>query len=235
MKNRTAYYVVVIFFLLAAVGPQGLGQDSTPQKQKDAAEESTKAAESLREIMGVPEKAIPQTIFEQAECVAVFPSTIKGGFIIGARKGDGVLSCRTANGWSAPAYLDMAGGSVGAQIGAQSTDYVFLFMNRSGVDNLLANKLTLGGEASVAAGPVGREAGASTDWKLKAQILSYSRSKGLFAGVELKGVAITIDNSDMKDVYGEGVTAKTVLQGGQTAPAEVLSFPKELARFPSNK
>jgi SH3 domain-containing YSC84-like protein 1 len=235
MKNRTVICSVVTALFLAATSLLAQGQDKASGKLKDAAEESAKAAETLREIMGIPEKAIPQNVFEAAECVAVFPSTIKGGFIIGARKGDGVISCRTGEGWSAPAFLDLAGGSVGAQIGAQSTDYIFLFMNRNGVDSMLSNKLTLGGEASVAAGPVGREAGASTDWKLKAQILSYSRSKGLFAGLELKGVAITIDNSNMKDVYGEGMTAKEALQGGKTAPSEVLAFPKELARYASQK
>jgi SH3 domain-containing YSC84-like protein 1 len=126
-----------------------------------------------------PDKAIPREVLDSAECVAVFPSTVKGGFIVGARKGDGVVSCRTSNGWSAPVFLDLAGGSIGAQIGAQATDYILAFMNRSGMDHLLKNELTLGGEASVAAGPVGREAGASTDWKLNAQILSYSRSKEL--------------------------------------------------------
>ena len=235
MKNRTVICSVVTALFLVATGLAAPGQDKASGKLKDAAEESAKAAETVREIMGIPEKAIPQTVFEGAECVAVFPSTIKGGFIVGARKGDGVISCRTGDGWSAPAFLDLAGGSVGAQIGGQSTDYVFLFMNRKGVDALISNKLSLGGEASVAAGPVGREAGASTDWKLKAQILSYSRSKGLFAGVELKGVAITVDNSNMKDVYGAGVGAKDVLMGGRTAPAEVLSLPKELSRYTSQK
>ena len=235
MKNKTVICSVVIALFLVAAGLTASGQNTASGKLKDAAEESTKAAETVREIMSIPEKAIPQNVFEAAECVAVFPSTIKGGFIIGARKGDGVVSCRTGDGWSAPVFLDLAGGSIGAQIGAQSTDYVFLFMNRSGVDSMIANKLTLGGEASVAAGPVGREAGASTDWKLKAQILSYSRSKGLFAGVELKGVAITIDNSNMKDVYGEGVSAKEALLGGRTAPAEILALPKELGRYTVQK
>ena len=201
-------------------------------KMKDAANKSAKAAEALREIMNTPDKAIPSDIFDKAECVAVFPSTIKGGFIIGAQKGDGVVSCRTANGWSAPVFLDLAGGSIGAQIGGQSTDYVLLFMNKTGVDHLLKNKFSLGGEASVAAGPVGREAGASTDWKLNAEILSYSRSKGLFAGVELKGVSISTDGSDMRHVYGDGVNPREILvEGRRTAPEAVQEFPRELTRF----
>ncbi|HXG63925.1 MAG TPA: lipid-binding SYLF domain-containing protein [Blastocatellia bacterium] len=201
-------------------------------KMKDLAKEASEAAKVLNEIMGAPDKAIPKNILDDAACVAVFPSTIKGGFIIGAQKGDGVVSCRTATGWSAPAFLDMAGGSVGAQIGGQSTDYVLLFMNREGVNKLLESKVELGGEVSVAAGPVGREAGASTDVKLDAQILSYSRSKGLFAGAVVKGVAITIDNSDMKDAYGEGVTAQSVLIEGKTAaPQAVRIFPETLTKY----
>lgn len=228
MKTRHTMYAIVAMLLLTAFNSLAVAQD---KKLKEAGEESAKAANALREIMNIPEKAIPQNVFDEADCVAVFPSTIKGGFIIGVRKGDGLLSCRTANGWSTPVFLDLSGGSVGAQIGAQSTDYVLLFMNRDGVDKVLTNKLTLGGEASVAAGPVGREAGASTDWKLNSQILSYSRSKGLFAGVELKGVVISIDDSDMKAVYGGSQKAKEVLMGGQTVAPEILAFPNELMHY----
>jgi lipid-binding SYLF domain-containing protein len=232
MKNRLSIASIPALCLILATSVVSWGQKKASGDLKDMAEEAAKAAETLREIMGIPEKSIPHNIFDSAECVAVFPSTIKGGFIIGARKGEGVLSCRTPDGWSAPVFLDLSGGSVGAQIGAQATDYVLLFMNRSGVDKLLSNKLTLGGEASVAAGPVGREAGASTDWKMNAQILSYSRSKGLFAGVELKGVVISIDDSDMRVAYGEGPNPKGILlKSWKTAPPEVQTFPKELARF----
>ncbi len=198
-------------------------------KLKDAAEESAEAAKTFSEIMRAPDKSIPSNVLDSAECVAVFPSTIKGGFILGARKGDGVISCRTASGWSAPAYLDLSGGSVGLQIGGQSTDYVLLFMNEQGINSLLSSKLSLGGETSVAAGPVGREAAASTDWKLNAQILSYSRSKGLFAGLELKGVVISVDDSNMKDVYGEGFNIREILRESKVrAPAAVRAFPDNL-------
>ena len=232
MKMKRSMYMMAALCLLLAVGQIALGQESVPEKMKDAADEAAKAAETLGEIMGIPEKAIPKNVLDDAHCVAVFPSTIKGGFIIGAQKGDGVVSCRTPQGWSAPAYLDMSGGSIGAQIGGQSTDYVLLFMNRDGVDRLLTNKFSLGGEVSVAAGPVGREAGASTDWKLNAQILSYSRSKGLFAGAALKGVSISTDDSDMKDVYGENISVKEVLRDNKvTAPAAVRVFPDALGRY----
>lgn len=199
---------------------------------KDAAEESSEAAKTFGEIMRAPDKAIPRNVLDSAECVAVFPSTIKGALIVGAQKGDGVVSCRTASGWSAPAYLDLSGGSIGLQIGGQSTDYVLLFMNEKGIDYLLSSKFTLGGEASVAAGPVGREASASTDWKLEAQILSYSRSKGLFAGLSLKGVSISVDDSNMKEVYGEGFNIREILRERKvSAPAPVRAFPDTLGRY----
>lgn len=233
MRNKIGL-IVTAFVLIAGANSMALGQYKQRARTDGAAKESAKAAEALREIMRIPEKAIPKEVFDAAECVAVFPSTIKGGFIIGGQKGDGIVSCRRDQGWSAPVFLDMSGGSIGAQIGAQSTDYVLLFMNRSGIDHLLSNKLTLGGEASVAAGPVGREAGASTDWKLNAQVLSYSRSKGLFAGVELKGVVISTDGSDMRNVYGEGVDPRAVLvEGKRAAPENVQTFAKELARHSS--
>jgi len=233
MKSRFILPSVAALAMVLSAGVSSFAQDHG--KMKDAAHESAKAAEAFRDIMGSPDKNIPKEVLDSAECIAVFPSTIKGGFIFGVRKGDGVLSCRTSAGWSAPVFMDLSGGSVGAQIGAQSTDYVLVFMNRGAADAVLKNKVTLGGEASVAAGPVGREAGASTDWKMKAQILSYSRSRGLFAGLELKGVSISIDDSDMHDVYGKGSNPKDVLAGGLNAPADVLAFPRELDRFAMGK
>jgi lipid-binding SYLF domain-containing protein len=232
MKGRSFLRVFVILCLIQAGGVASFAQD----KLKGPSDESAKAAKTLDEIMRIPEKAIPQSVFDSAECVAVFPSTIKGGFILGAQKGDGVVSCRTARGWSAPVFLDMTGGSIGPQIGVQSTDFVLLFMNRSGADHLLKNEFTVGAEASVAAGPVGREAGASTDWKLNAEILSYSRSKGLFAGAALNGVKISTDNSDMKHVYGASYNAKDILLENKVeAPAAVRTFPEALSRYSSRK
>jgi len=231
MAIKTIAGMALLLCLLVAVSLVTPAQEAK-SNLKDEAKETSEAAKVLGEIMGAPDKAIPKTVLDEAECVAVFPSTIKGGFIIGARKGDGVVSCRTAQGWSAPAFLDMSGGSVGAQIGVQETDYVFLFMNETGINHLLSNKFTLGGEVSAAAGPVGREASASTDWKLNAQILSYSRSKGLFAGATLEGVSISTDGSDMKKVYGEGYDAKAVLRDNKvTAPSALRAFPDALARY----
>lgn len=236
MRSMTQLIAVLCLALAASTVALAQTKEMAPEKIRDEAKESAEAAKTFREIMKVPEQAIPETVFEAAKCVAVFPSTIKGGFIFGGRKGDGVVSCRTGSGWSAPAYLDMAGGSVGAQIGIESTDYVLMFMTDNGINSLLSGKFTLGGELSAAAGPVGRTAGASTDWKLNAQILTYSRSKGLFAGATVNGVAITIDNSDMEKVYGSGVTAKQVLQEGKvTAPPVVRDFPTTLGSYSSRK
>jgi lipid-binding SYLF domain-containing protein len=235
MTLRTGLRAIAIFLLIQA-SMVVYAKDRTKDNLKDAQKESQKAAEVLGEIMRTPDKAIPNKVFDSAECVAVFPSTIKGGFIVGARKGEGVVSCRTSRGWSAPVYLNMAGGSIGPQIGVQSTDFVLLFMNRTGVDHLLKNEFTVGGEASVAAGPVGREAGASTDWKLNAEILSYSRSKGAFVGAALNGVKISQDKSDMKDVYGANYNSAAILRENKvTAPAGVRAFPDALARYSSRR
>jgi lipid-binding SYLF domain-containing protein len=231
MRYRSLQSLVSACCLLLAASAVGFGQG---KKAQDDVRQSEKAARVFREIMDAPDNAIPQDLLDRAQCVAVFPEVIKAGFIVGGRGGRGVASCRTANGWSAPAFFDLKGGSFGLQIGVQATDFVLLFMNDRGINSLLSDKFELGGEASVAAGPVGREAGASTDVKLGAEILSYSRSKGVFAGLELKGVVISSDKKDMREAYGKGVTAKDVLRDNQaTAPALVRDFPNTLAQYSS--
>jgi lipid-binding SYLF domain-containing protein len=227
MINRTLAVSAVLLLssaLCLAAGPSG--------NLKDDAKQSQKAARVFREIMGTPDKAIPKGILDDAQCVAVFPSVFKAGFIVGGRGGRGVASCRTPSGWSQPAFFDLGGGSFGLQIGVQETDYVLLFMNKNGLNRLLSDKFEVGGEGSVAAGPVGREVGASTDIAPNAEILSYSRSKGLFAGLELKGVVINQDKDDMRDAYGKGVTARDVLieHAPKTVPA-LQDFPSTLAAF----
>jgi len=217
-----------------ALGVSTGARAQTQANLTDEVGQSEKAAKVFSEIMGTPDKGIPKDLLEKADCVAVFPSVLKAGFIVGGRGGRGVASCRTVSGWSAPAYFTLGGASIGLQIGAQSTDFVMLFMNKGGMDSLLSDEFTMGGDASVAAGPVGRQAGASTDLKLNAQILSYSRSKGLFAGLELKGVVVKADKDDMKDVYGAGVTAKEVLKDNKvSAPIAVRAFPIALGRYSS--
>src|SRR5207249_2234003 len=187
MNKRFALHQATVLCLLLMASAICLAQEKVDKKIKDEVNQSAKAAKVFNEVMNTPDKEIPRSVLDSAECVGVFPDVIKAGFIVGGRGGRGVISCRTANGWSAPAYFKLGGGSFGLQIGAESTDFVLLFMNKDAVNSLLKSKFTLGADASVAAGPVGREAGAATDAKLNAQILSYSRSKGLFAGIELSG------------------------------------------------
>jgi SH3 domain-containing YSC84-like protein 1 len=207
-----------------------------PGNIKDEIKQSNKSSQVFKDIMSSPDKGIPKSLLDKCECIAVFPSVLKAGFIVGGRGGRGLASCRTENGWSAPAYFNLGGGSFGLQIGAQSTDFILLFMNQRGFESLLSDKFEVGGDVSVAAGPVGRQAGASTDIKLDAEILSYSRSRGLFAGLELKGVAIWPDKDDMRDVYGQGVTAKEVLQDNRVkGPNAVLAFPRTLNHFSARR
>jgi lipid-binding SYLF domain-containing protein len=202
-------------------------------RMQDAARHASEAAETFTEIMNVREKAIPKELLDKAEAIAVFPGVIKAAFIVGGRGGQGVISRRVKGGWSAPAFFNLTGGSFGAQIGAQKTDYVLLIMNEDGLNGLLKDKFELGGEVSVAAGPVGREAAASTNPRLDAGILSYSRSKGLFIGAALKGAVISPDNDLNTAVYG--MKANEVLSGQPkpigTMPAAVRIFPRTLVRY----
>ena len=226
MKTRFVTLCAVCCLVALTANAQGKLSASS-----DTVKQANKSATVFKEIMDIPEKGIPDTIIDKAKCIAVFPQVIKAGFVIGGRGGRGVASCRTASGWSAPAYFNMKGGSFGLQIGAQATDFVLVFMNDKGMNSLLKNKFEMGGDASVAAGPVGRQAGASTDLYLNSEILSYSRSKGLFAGLELKGTVISVDNSDMKEAYGDENAAEGVLKGSKAAPALVKVYPDTLARY----
>ncbi|PYS50092.1 MAG: hypothetical protein DMF68_08270 [Acidobacteria bacterium] len=213
-------------------------QSKQAKKINEATERSRKAARDFTEIMAAPDKGIPQDLLDKAEAVAVFPNVIKAGFIIGGRAGHGVISRRVKGGWSAPAFFNLGGASIGLQIGASSTDFVLLFMNEDALKGLLEDKFEIGGEGSIAGGPVGRTASASTDVQLKAGILSYSRSRGLFAGVELKGVVISPDNDDNRAIYG--MTARDILTGSDKLPiskmpAGVRIFPRTLSRYSVRK
>lgn len=203
-------------------------------RMQDAARHSREAAEVFTQIMNIREKAIPKELLDKAEAIAVFPGVIKAAFVFGGKGGQGVISRRIRGGWSAPAFFNLSGGSFGAQIGATKTDYVLLIMNDDGLNGLLKDKFEIGGEVGVAAGPVGREAAASTDATLQAGILSYSRSKGAFIGAALKGAAITPDNDLNQAVYGK--KAKEVLTERNpikvdAMPAAVRIFPRTLARY----
>jgi lipid-binding SYLF domain-containing protein len=189
------------------------------------------AATVLHEIHSAPDKDIPKDLWDKAECVAVIPSVKKAAFIVGGEYGKGPISCRTSNGWSAPAFLLLEKGSVGFQIGGESADLVLLIMNERGVNRLLDSKVALGAETAIAAGPVGRDARAMTDAQMKAQILSYSRAQGLFAGIDLTGGVLKADKDENREFYGRAADAVEILQGGTfTAPASATAFLKALER-----
>jgi lipid-binding SYLF domain-containing protein len=175
------------------------------------------SAEVLKALRAAPDDGIPEELWNRAECVVVIPSMKKAAFIFGGEYGRGVMSCRTANGWSAPLYMQLAKGSWGLQIGAEAVDLVLMVMNRQGIDTMLNNKISLGADAAVAAGPVGRQAAASTDGQLNAQILSYSRSKGVFAGIDLSGGVLRPDEDANVEAYGKAKTPKDVLTGANAA------------------
>jgi lipid-binding SYLF domain-containing protein len=201
---------------------------------KDASKKADAAARVFEQIMGTPDRSIPKDLLDRAEAVAVFPGMLKAGFVVGGRGGSGVISRRVTGGWSAPAFFKMGGASVGLQIGAAKTDLILLFMNDSALRGLLEDKLEVGGEASAAAGPVGRKAAASTNLTLDAGILSYSRSKGLFAGLEIKGAVINPDNNLNEALYG--LKARDVLTGSNKVrmadvPQGIIIFPNTLARY----
>jgi len=177
------------------------------------------AADVLDEIMAAPDKGIPQDIMESAVCVGVAPSLKKGGFVFGAEYGKGVASCRTATGWSAPAPFKVVGGSWGLQIGAEAVDLVMLVMNKDGMEKLLSSKFKLGADASVAAGPVGRHAEGETDWKMRAEVLTYSRARGVFAGLTVNGAVIEPDADATTAFYGHQTSFRSILQGGVAAPS----------------
>ena len=189
------------------------------------------AADVLDEIQGAPDKGIPQEVLGSAECVAVVPSLLNGGFIVGGRFGRGLASCRTPKGWSAPAFFTVKGGSVGFQIGGQAVDLVMLIMNNDGMQHLLSSQFSLGADASVAAGPVGRHAEGNTDWKMRAQVLTYSRARGIFAGVSLEGAVINQDKESTRDFYGRMVPFKTSLKGEVDPPAAANTFLTALAKW----
>jgi lipid-binding SYLF domain-containing protein len=205
---------VVLFALLASSA--GLAET--------AAGRAESAATVLNEIMATPDKGIPSEILGSAKCVAVVPSMLNGGFIVGARHGRGMATCRTQNGWSAPAPLTTTGGSFGLQIGGQAIDVIMVIMNDRGMQALLSSKFKLGADASVAAGPVGRQAEGSTDWKMRAEVLTYSRARGLFAGISFNGAAIHQDEDATRELYGRMVDFKSILTGAVPTPQAGESF-----------
>ena len=201
-------------------------------KETKAVERAQAAATVLNEIQGAPDKGIPQEVLGSAECVAVVPTMLKGGFIVGGKYGRGLASCRTEKGWSAPAFFVVTGGSVGFQIGGQAVDLVMLIMNKDGMKHLLSSQFALGADASVAAGPVGRHAEGNTDWKMRAEVLTYSRARGLFAGVSLNGAVVKQDKDSTREFYGRMVPFRTSLTGElDPPPGAANSFLSTLAKW----
>ncbi len=217
----------LIALTLVLVGVQ-LAQASD---RDDDIARTEKAAQVFKEIMSTPEKGIPQNLLDDAKCVAIIPGDVKFAFILGGNYGRGVATCRTAHGWSAPMFVALGGGSVGYQIGGSSTDIVMLFMNDHALHSLLSDKFKVGGDASVAAGPVGRNAAAATDIKLNAEILSYSRTKGLFAGVSLNGAVMQADQSADRAMYGETVDRHQIVDGHVPVPSVATPLIRELDRY----
>jgi lipid-binding SYLF domain-containing protein len=233
IRTLCALCLIGLLVTTAIVTPAQNKNNKNNPRTKDAARHASEAAETFTEIMNVKDKAIPQELLDTAEAIAVFPGVIKAAFLIGGRGGQGVISRRVKGGWTAPAFFNLGGGSFGPQIGAQKTDYILLIMNESGLNGLLKDKFELGGEASIAAGPVGREASASTNPRLDAGILSYSRSKGAFIGAALKGAVITPDNDLNEAIYGkkaEELLNAPPMQIGQM-PTSVRIFPRTLVRY----
>ncbi|MBM3808906.1 MAG: lipid-binding SYLF domain-containing protein [Acidimicrobiia bacterium] len=218
--RRKKLFVAAVVAALAAIGPLSQTNPLAAQNNEDEAKRVREAATVLDEIMGAADKAVPRSVMEKAEAIAVFPSLIKGGIGIGGQRGRGILSVRDRKngGWSNPAFLTITGGSVGAQFGLQAIDLVLVINNQRGLEQLVKNQFKVGADAGVAAGPVGREASAATDIQMRAQILSYSRSRGLFAGVTLNGSTIRQDRDANERLYGVGYRTGQIVFEGMGAP-----------------
>src|ERR1700731_4115471 len=205
-----------------------MGMVGTYAMAGSAREDTVKRLDSscdvLHAIMATPDKGIPEEVLSNARCILVVPNLIKGGFIFGGKHGRGVASCRTAEGWSAPAFISVGGGSWGLQIGIEGVDLVMLVMNDRGLQHLLSSKFELTGEGSVAAGPVGRHASAGTDWKMNTEMLTYSRSKGVFAGLTLEGAVVEQDNDSTRAIYGKHMMFRNILSGKVSTPKSADAF-----------
>jgi SH3 domain-containing YSC84-like protein 1 len=197
--------------------------------REDTVNRLQNSVDVLHAIMSTPDKGIPEEVLSNAKCILVVPDLIKGGFIFGGKHGRGVASCRTSEGWSAPAFVSVGGGSWGLQIGVEGVDLVMLVMNDQGFQHLLSSKFELTGEGSVAAGPVGRHASAGTDWKMNTEMLTYSRSKGVFAGLTLEGAVVQEDNDSTRAIYGKDEAFHTILAGKTSTPKSGEAFVRAVA------
>jgi lipid-binding SYLF domain-containing protein len=197
--------------------------------REDSVARLQSSVDVIHAIMATPDKGIPEEVLHDAKCIVVVPNLIKGGFVFGGKHGRGVASCRTAEGWSAPAFVSVGGGSAGLQIGLEGVDLVMLVMNDKGLQQLLSSKFELTGEGSVAAGPVGRHASAGTDWRMTTEVLTYSRSKGVFAGLTLEGAVVEQDNDSTRAIYGKHMDFRNILSGKVSTPKSAEPFMKAVA------
>ncbi len=217
--------------LLAAVCMAGLAVPALASDKDAIDKRIVSASATIDEIQSVPDKSIPDSILRQATCVGVVPGIIKGAFIFGAEYGQGVVTCRTGHGWSAPAFIKLTGGSFGFQIGGSGTDLVLVAVNQKGFQDLLKSKFKIGGDAAAAAGPVGRDTQASTNWKLQSELLTWSRSKGLFAGIDLNGIAVYENTEDTTTYYGQPHTFEQILKGNVLPPPDAQKFVSTVAKY----
>ena len=192
--------------------------------REDSVARLQSSVDVLHSIMATPDKGIPEEVLSNAKCILVVPDLIKGGFIFGGKHGRGIASCRTSSGWSAPAFVSVGGGSWGLQIGVEGVDLIMLVMNEQGFQHLLSSKFQLTGEGSVAAGPVGRHASAGTDWKMNTQVLTYSRSRGAFAGITLEGAVVQQDDDSTRAIYGKHMKFRNILSGKVSTPESAEAF-----------
>lgn len=219
---KYAFRILLILALVSAL--PAFAQNNAQKDDRDVHIRLKDAAADLNRLTNAPDNNIPQSILADAKCVAIVPSLVKGGFIFGAEHGRGVATCRTDKGWSAPAFFVITGGSWGAQIGVEGVDLVMLFMNNEGAEKLLSAQWKIGADAGIAAGPFGRQASASTDWKANSGILTYSRAKGVFAGATLNGANVRADEGAIKDFYGHDVGFRAILTGRVAPPPAAHEF-----------
>ncbi len=226
MKRSITTLVIATLALLVASA-----MNAGASAKEDSIKRLQASAEVLQQIMDTPDKGIPEEVMNGAKCVVVVPHLMKGGFVVGAKHGRGVASCRTADkGWSAPAFVSVGGGSFGLQIGVEGVDLVMLVMNEQGLQHLLSSKFQVSGEGSAAAGPVGRHASAGTDWKMNTELLTYSRSKGAFAGATIEGAVIEKDADSTTAIYGDNASFQSILSGSVPAPPDAEVFHAALVK-----
>ncbi len=222
MKKLMAYLLMSLIGMVGTLAWAGSARE-------DSVDRLDRSVNVLHAIMSTPDKGIPEEVLSGSKCIVVVPDLIKGGFVFGGKHGRGVATCRTSEGWSAPAFISVGGGSWGLQIGIEDIDLVMLVMNDRGLQHLLSSKFELSGEGSVAAGPVGRHASAGTDWKMNTELLTYSRSKGVFAGLTLEGAVVEQDNDSTHAIYGKHMSFRNILSGKATTPRGAEAFLKAVA------